>query len=100
MFRVTKSRRHPRLVAIFAGGGGYAPSSLATVLARDGYQVVVLERQTAYWDKVRGEPLACCVTAGGVGRDGLGDGAGEVFRRGAGPGVPYGVMGLPKCQLG
>ena len=40
-------------------GGGIAGSSLATVLARDGYQVVVLERQTAYRDKVRGEALAC-----------------------------------------
>ena len=40
-------------------GGGIAGSSFATVLARDGYQVVVLERQTAYRDKVRGEVLAC-----------------------------------------
>jgi 2-polyprenyl-6-methoxyphenol hydroxylase-like FAD-dependent oxidoreductase len=40
-------------------GGGIAGSSLATVLARDGYQVIVLERQTAYRDKVRGEALAC-----------------------------------------
>ena len=32
-------------------GGGIAGSSLATVLARDGYQVVVLERQTTYRDK-------------------------------------------------
>ncbi|MGH3539472.1 MAG: FAD-dependent oxidoreductase, partial [Pseudonocardiaceae bacterium] len=40
-------------------GGGIAGSSLATVLARDGYQVVVLERQTSYRDKVRGEALAC-----------------------------------------
>jgi hypothetical protein len=71
------------------------------------------------------------VTAGGVGRDGLGDGADEVgvmvvsvrstvalawcppvlaawvvpfiwtpvFRREAGPGLRYGVMGLPGCQL-
>ena len=36
-------------------GGGIAGSSLATVLARDGHQVVVLERQTTYRDKVRGE---------------------------------------------
>jgi hypothetical protein len=28
-------------------------------MARDGYQVVVLERQVAYRDKVRGEVLAC-----------------------------------------
>ena len=40
-------------------GGGIAGSSLATVMARDGYQVVVLERQTAYRDKVRGEWMAC-----------------------------------------
>ena len=36
-------------------GGGIAGSALATVMARDGYRVVVLERQTAYRDKVRGE---------------------------------------------
>src|SRR5947209_8568379 len=40
-------------------GGGIAGSSLATVLARDRYQVVVLERQTTYRDKVRGEWMAC-----------------------------------------
>ncbi len=40
-------------------GGGIAGSSLATVMARSGYQVVVLERQTAYRDKVRGEWMAC-----------------------------------------
>ncbi|MDT7712750.1 MAG: hypothetical protein QOG46_1439 [Pseudonocardiales bacterium] len=40
-------------------GGGIAGSSLATVMARDGYHVVVLERQAAYRDKVRGEWLAC-----------------------------------------
>ncbi|MGH3839723.1 MAG: FAD-dependent oxidoreductase, partial [Pseudonocardiaceae bacterium] len=40
-------------------GGGIAGSSLATVMARDGYQVVVLERQTTYRDKVRGEVLQC-----------------------------------------
>lgn len=40
-------------------GGGIAGSSLAAVLARDGYQVVVLERQTTYRDKVRGEVMAC-----------------------------------------
>jgi 2-polyprenyl-6-methoxyphenol hydroxylase-like FAD-dependent oxidoreductase len=38
-------------------GGGTAGSSLATVLAREGYRVVVLERQTAYRDKVRGEVI-------------------------------------------
>ncbi len=40
-------------------GGGNAGSALATVMARDGYQVVVLERQTTYRDKVRGEWMAC-----------------------------------------
>jgi 2-polyprenyl-6-methoxyphenol hydroxylase-like FAD-dependent oxidoreductase len=40
-------------------GGGIAGSSLATVMARDGYQVVLLERQRAYRDKVRGEVLVC-----------------------------------------
>ena len=40
-------------------GGGIAGSSLATVLASEGYQVVVLERQTTYRDKVRGEVMGC-----------------------------------------
>jgi 2-polyprenyl-6-methoxyphenol hydroxylase-like FAD-dependent oxidoreductase len=40
-------------------GGGIAGSALATVLAVDGYRVIVLERQTAYRDKVRGEVLCC-----------------------------------------
>jgi 2-polyprenyl-6-methoxyphenol hydroxylase-like FAD-dependent oxidoreductase len=47
------------LADVVVVGGGIAGSSLATVLARDGYQVVVLERQTSYRDKVRGEALAC-----------------------------------------
>jgi flavin-dependent dehydrogenase len=38
-------------------GGGIAGAALATVLARDGYEVLVLERQTSYRDKVRGEVL-------------------------------------------
>jgi 2-polyprenyl-6-methoxyphenol hydroxylase-like FAD-dependent oxidoreductase len=40
-------------------GGGIAGSALATVLARDGVEVLVLERQTSYRDKVRGEVMVC-----------------------------------------
>ncbi|MBO0874940.1 MAG: FAD-dependent monooxygenase [Pseudonocardia sp.] len=40
-------------------GGGIAGSALATVLARDGFDVLVLERQTSFRDKVRGEVLVC-----------------------------------------
>jgi 2-polyprenyl-6-methoxyphenol hydroxylase-like FAD-dependent oxidoreductase len=40
-------------------GGGIAGSALATVLARAGHDVLVLERQTEYRDKVRGEVLSC-----------------------------------------
>ena len=40
-------------------GGGIAGCALATVLARDGYEVLVLERQTSYRDKVRGEAICC-----------------------------------------
>jgi 2-polyprenyl-6-methoxyphenol hydroxylase-like FAD-dependent oxidoreductase len=36
-------------------GGGIAGSALATALARGGLEVLVLERQSAYRDKVRGE---------------------------------------------
>ncbi|HUQ40168.1 MAG TPA: FAD-dependent monooxygenase [Acidimicrobiales bacterium] len=36
-------------------GGGIAGGALGTVLARNGVDVVVLERQTTYRDKVRGE---------------------------------------------
>lgn len=39
-------------------GGGIAGSALATVLARNGREVLVLERQTTYRDKVRGEGVA------------------------------------------
>jgi 2-polyprenyl-6-methoxyphenol hydroxylase-like FAD-dependent oxidoreductase len=38
-------------------GGGIAGSALATVLAREGLEVVVLERQLRYADRVRGENL-------------------------------------------
>ena len=40
-------------------GGGIAGAALATVLARDGYDVLLLERQASYRDKVRGEFLSC-----------------------------------------
>jgi 2-polyprenyl-6-methoxyphenol hydroxylase-like FAD-dependent oxidoreductase len=40
-------------------GGGIAGSALATVLARAGLDVLVLERQVRYRDKVRGEVLLC-----------------------------------------
>jgi 2-polyprenyl-6-methoxyphenol hydroxylase-like FAD-dependent oxidoreductase len=48
-----------RSVDVVVVGGGIAGSALATVLARRGLAVVVLERQTAYRDKVRGEVLSC-----------------------------------------
>lgn len=47
---------NPDLVVV---GGGIAGSALATVLARDGYEVLVLERQITYRDKVRGEAICC-----------------------------------------
>ncbi|HEY1297819.1 MAG TPA: FAD-dependent oxidoreductase [Chloroflexota bacterium] len=36
-------------------GGGIAGSALATVMARSGARVAVLERQSVYRDHVRGE---------------------------------------------
>jgi flavin-dependent dehydrogenase len=39
-------------------GAGIAGASLATVLARSGIEVVVLERQREYRDRVRGEFMA------------------------------------------
>jgi len=39
-------------------GGGIAGSALATVLAREGFHVLVVERQREYRDRVRGEYLA------------------------------------------
>ncbi|WP_214401836.1 FAD-dependent oxidoreductase [Pseudonocardia lacus] len=48
-----------RIHDVVVVGGGIAGSALATVLARDGYDVLVLERQTSYRDKVRGETLLC-----------------------------------------
>ncbi|MDG9701582.1 NAD(P)/FAD-dependent oxidoreductase [Streptomyces sp. DH37] len=40
-------------------GGGIAGSALAAALAGDGHQVLLLERQTVYRDKVRGEVINC-----------------------------------------
>jgi 2-polyprenyl-6-methoxyphenol hydroxylase-like FAD-dependent oxidoreductase len=50
-------------------GGGIAGAALATVLARDGYEVLLLERQTSYRDKVRGEFLSCWGVAEMLGLD-------------------------------
>jgi 2-polyprenyl-6-methoxyphenol hydroxylase-like FAD-dependent oxidoreductase len=50
-------------------GAGIAGAALATVLARDGYEVLLLERQTAYRDKVRGEAMACWGVAEMLGLD-------------------------------
>lgn len=48
-----------RSVDVAIVGGGIAGAALATVLAREGHEVLVLERQTTYRDKVRGEVLCC-----------------------------------------
>lgn len=40
-------------------GGGIAGSALAAALAADGYEALLLERQTVYRDKVRGEVINC-----------------------------------------
>lgn len=48
-----------RIHDVVVVGGGIAGSALATVLARAGFDVLVLERQTRYRDKVRGEVLNC-----------------------------------------
>lgn len=39
-------------------GGGIGGSALATVMARDGYSVLLLEQSEAYVDRVRGEWIA------------------------------------------
>ncbi len=39
-------------------GGGLAGSAAASVLARDGFEVLVLERETTFRDRVRGEWLS------------------------------------------
>jgi len=46
-----------RSVDVVVVGGGIAGSSLAGAVARAGLEVLVLERQTSYRDKVRGEYL-------------------------------------------
>ncbi|MFC9876327.1 FAD-dependent oxidoreductase [Nocardia salmonicida] len=46
-------------VDVVVVGGGIAGAALATVLARDGLSVTMLERQAHYQDRVRGEVLSC-----------------------------------------
>src|SRR5882724_4181672 len=46
-------------VVVVIVGGGIACSALAAALAGSGYGVVLLERQTVYRDKVRGEVINC-----------------------------------------
>ena len=48
-----------RTVDVAIVGGGIAGAALATVLARAGHEVLVLERQTTYRNRVRGEVLLC-----------------------------------------
>lgn len=45
----------PEIVIV---GGGIGGGALATVLVRNGIEVVVLERETSYPDRVRGEFIA------------------------------------------
>jgi 2-polyprenyl-6-methoxyphenol hydroxylase-like FAD-dependent oxidoreductase len=45
----------PQIVIV---GGGIGGGALATVLARNGMEVVIVERETAYPDRVRGEFVA------------------------------------------
>ena len=61
-----------RPVDVTVVGGGIAGSALATVLARHGLGVPVLERDRADRDKVRGEVFALWRTAE-LGRLGLAD---------------------------
>ena len=44
-------------VDVIAVGGGLAGSTLATVLSRHGRRVLVLERETQFKDRVRGENM-------------------------------------------
>lgn len=43
---------------VISVGGGVAGSSVAFAMARSGYRVLILERETAFRDRVRGEWLA------------------------------------------
>ena len=49
---------HTNSTDVVIVGGGIAGSALALVLARQGLEVTVLEQQTEYHDRVRGEVLA------------------------------------------
>src|SRR5690349_13469561 len=42
---------------LIIAGGGLAGSALATVMARSGYRVLVIERETQFRDRIRGELL-------------------------------------------
>jgi 2-polyprenyl-6-methoxyphenol hydroxylase-like FAD-dependent oxidoreductase len=46
-------------IDVIVVGGGIAGSALAAALAGDGYEVLLLERQIVYRDKVRGEVINC-----------------------------------------
>ncbi len=47
----------PECVDVVVVGGGIAGAALGTVLARDGLQVLVLERELVHRDRVRGETV-------------------------------------------
>src|SRR5215213_4175556 len=67
--RAPVDKRADVTVDVAIVGGGIAGAALATVLARDGYEVLLLERQTSYRDKVRGEFLSCWGVAEMLGLD-------------------------------
>ena len=71
--------QHTNSTDVVIVGGGIAGSALALVLARRGLEVTVLEQQTEYRDRVRGEVLV----PWGVAEADEGDGdAGEADTRG------------------